>query len=265
MTTVLSIDVGIKNLACCLLKREGPGFSVLSWKWYDVTQFGDSSQPGGRTAVRAARKNGGSQKVAGKCVATLRRGGKQCGKNGHVGPGGKIVCGTHDSSRKHRPEDTQQWCHHLLCALPEIAEEMNLSECDTGSLTVAIEQQTTQNRKMLLQGHVIYGFFVQYFQNRVPVKFVGAYNKLLVYGGPEVDCKLKTPYARRKFLARKHAELMLSGREENRPWLEFFASCKAKQDDVADALLQGLFVLLGRAPAAAQGTDTKRRRRRARF
>lgn len=258
--------MGIKNLACCLLTRAGAGkdFEVKSWRWYDVTQFGTKEQPVAKSTAGKAK-----QKVAGKCVAPLRKGGKQCGKNGHVGPGGKIVCGTHDTSRKHKPEDTQRWCYHLLCALPEIAKDLNLADYDPSTLTVAIEQQTTQNRKMLLQGHVIYGFFVQYFQNVVPVKFVGAYNKLLVYGGPEVSCHLKTPYARRKYLAKRHAELMLGQGEENRPWVEFFASCKAKQDDIADALLQGLFVLFGKATtpksSSAGGQEVKRRRRRARF
>jgi len=260
MVCVLSIDVGIKNLALCLLQKTGATFTVMSWKWYNVTDFAQSNPTTRAVSKKTVGVSGGT------CVAKLRKGAKVCGKKGNATASGRVLCGTHDPAKKHKPEDTQQWCWSLQSALPEIAKDMGLADIPPSDLMVAIEQQTVQNRKMLLQAHVIYGFFVQFFANKVPVKFIPAYNKLQVYDGPEVQCTLKTPYARRKFMGRKHTECMLSG-AEHAEWLDYFRQCKNKQDDIADAFLQGLYVLFGRSKSSASepGAGVVRRRRRVKF
>ena len=259
--TVISIDVGIKNLAICVLRKAGDNVQVLFWRWYDVTTMAAEAP----IKKIAAKKKPGKGDAMEACIARLRKNGKACGKQGTLGKNGKAFCGVHDPARKHRPEDTQQWCYDLLSALPKIAEDMGYTADDVPEgLSVAIEQQSSQNRKMMLQGHIIYGFFVQHFQNTVPVHFVPAYNKLLVYGGPEIPCSLKTPYAKRKFLARKHTEYILTEKEHHSTWLEFFHACKGKQDDVSDAFLQGMYLLVGKSAKnrSDQPPPAARRRRR---
>ena len=76
--------------------------------------------------------------------------------------------------------------------------------------------------------------------HRVPVRFVPAYSKLTVYGGPEVECTLKTPYARRKFFARRYTQHYLHTVPSLAPWRPFFEGCRSKQDDVADAFLKAI-------------------------
>lgn len=271
---ILSIDVGVKNLALCLLAGNdtNKGFEgvekieVLFWKWYDVT------------ANSSVKRGTGKQKatngpVIAPCVNIIRKTGQVCSKPGQVNARGRAYCGIHDPTRKHKPEDTQQWCFDMIRALPSIGDDIDRCiDVLHDDLQIVIEQQSVDNKKILMQGHLIYGFFVARYENKVPVRFVPAYNKLLVYDGPSIECTLKTKYAVRKYLGRKHTEHFLSRIPAMATWKPFFEGCKAKQDDVADAFLQGLYVMIGKPPKSQDTLDgtpgesgKPRRRRKLRF
>lgn len=233
MSTIVSIDVGVVNLAICILRRPGNELNrqcIDFWRLYDVS------------LTKTPRKRAVKSKD-GPCCARLRGRRGACGKMGSIQESGKILCGVHDPARKHTASDTQDWTHGMLMALPQIGADID-AVVQESPLRIVIERQSIKNEKMLLQSHVIYGFFVQRYKNTVPVSFVPAYNKLKCYKGPDITCNLKGAYARRKYLARKHTEYFLNGREELAIWAPFFTSAKKKQDDLADSFLQGLFYLL---------------------
>ncbi len=283
---VLSIDVGVKNLAMCLLSVDKTTKHVDStqihfWKWYDVTSVA-STAPTTKTCKRGGKGKGNEEMgEMGTCVNVLRKAGNpKCGKPGRLNTRGRAYCGIHDPAKKHKPEDTQEWCYAMINALPGIGKEidecMSSSSLSTTDLLVVIEQQSVDNKKIMMQSHLIYGFFVSRYENAVPVRFVPAYNKLLVYDGPLIECALKTKYAVRKFTGRKHTEYFLSHVPALAKWKEFYHGCKTKQDDIADAFLQGLYVLIGKPKAQpGQGNDDEdtpvakqggaRRRRKIRF
>ena len=272
---ILSIDVGVKNLAICLLAgdatcRDMPsnGIEVLFWKWYDVTSGNANSAEKPTKRAAADKTNGGP---TAPCVNIIRKSGKLCGKTGPVNARGRAYCGIHDPVRKHKPEDTQGWCYDMLRALPAIGQDLDAClDFLRGDVLIVIEQQSMDNKKIMMQSHLIYGHFVARYENKVPVRFVPAYNKLLVYDGPPVECTLKTKYAVRKFLGRKHTHHFLTTIPTLHQWKGFFDGCKAKQDDVADAFLQGLYVLIGKpsskgaAPDDTENRRTPPRRRRCR-
>ncbi len=271
---VLSIDVGVRNLALSLLSvdagtsKDGRGSTtqIHFWKWYDVTSL-DSDSP---SQVKNKAKKTQTTEM-GWCTSLLRKAGNpQCGKPGPLNSRGRAYCGIHDPSKKHKPEDTQAWCYAMILALPSIGAEVDqcLPTSAQGDMQVVIEQQSMDNKKIMMQSHLIYGFFVSRYENRVPVRFVPAYNKLLVYDGPVIECTLKTKYAARKFTGRKHTEYFLSQVPALAQWKVFWEQCKGKQDDVADAFLQGLYVLIGK-PKIQSDVDSvqprRRGRRKARF
>lgn len=272
---VLSIDVGVKNLAMCLLSVDKNSKDVETteihlWKWYDVTSS-TSNAPTSKVGKQKQKEAG----EMGTCVNVLRKAGNpKCGKPGPLNTRGRAYCGIHDPTKKHKPEDTQAWCYAMLQALPEIGDIVD--ECLKSSslpkehLLVVIEQQSVDNKKIMMQSHLIYGFFVSRYENKVPIRFVPAYNKLLVYNGPPVECVLKSKYAVRKFTGKKHTEFFLSKAPALLKWKGFYVDCKTKQDDIADAFLQGLYVLIGKPAQTQQENDQQpemkqRRRRKVRF
>lgn len=255
---LVSIDVGVKNLAICMLTQYDSTHSreikVPFWKWYDVTEIGEFPQ--GKKKKKPTKKE---QEAFGICKSTIKRTGQVCGKKGPVNSRGRAYCGVHEPTTKHSASDTQDWCYAMLNKLPSVGEEiidvLNTIDGESGIssrdiLEIVIEQQSMDNKKIMMQSHLIFGFFVTLFNNAVPIRFVPAYNKLSVYDGPEITCTLKTKYAARKFLARKHTEYFLDTMALLNPLKDFFVSCKTKQDDVADAFLQGLYILIGKPPVA---------------
>lgn len=241
---IISIDVGVKNLAVCVLSqsdRKDNTTDIMFWKLYNVTE--SKSKPKVKSLPNVLK---------GTCQNIIKRTKKQCGKQGVINSRGRAYCGTHDPSKRHTPDDTQNWCYAMLKMLPNITDDILLTfnEKSTSSyediiskLEIVIEQQAMDNKKILLQSHIIFGHFVNLFDNKVPVRFTPAYNKLLVYEGPDITCTLKTPYARRKYFAKKHTEYFLKKEPLFSLWIPFFESCKTKQDDISDAFLQGLYVL----------------------
>ena len=257
---IISCDPGIFNLAiCCTLSRRGV-ISVLYWKNHDVTDLNNE-------IVKVKKRN----KVApdcemGTCQSTVKKTKKICGKPGQLNSKGRAYCGVHNPATKHRADDTQRWAFALLQALPKIAAEISVLIPKDCQVEVVIERQCSTNQRIAIQGHLIYGFWVNHFSNTVPVTFFAAYNKLLAYDGPEIVSKYKTAYARRKDISKRQCSWYLHEKPELQPWLPFFTDNKAKGDDLSDAFLQSLFVLFGRAAAAASSSaDPKRRRRKLRF
>lgn len=279
---ILSIDVGVKNLAICVLTQSATSTNIVLWNLYNVTDEV-------KVKKKPVKKTDDS---TGPCQNIIKRTNKPCGKTGVLNSRGRAYCGTHDPTRKHTPDDTQNWCFSMLKTLPNITNDIiaSLKSCvktagtptsdnsttDNSTsyddiisrLEVIIEQQAMDNKKILLQSHIIFGHFVKLFNNTVPVRFTPAYNKLLVYQGPEIQCTLKTPYARRKFYAKKHTEYFLKNESPLTAWLPFFESCKSKQDDISDAFLQGLYILRKKNLAPRKEvteTGKPRRRRKVRF
>ncbi len=265
---IISIDVGIRNLALCVLhfKKE---FKILNWMLVDVLASPETTTKG----VPRKKKANVADEEKGPCQNTIKRTGKPCGKMGPINTRGRAYCGTHDPSRKHTPSDTQAWCHHLLKRLPSITDDINrcietktkedvLRDDNEREIEVYIEQQCSTNKKILLASHVIFAHFVSLFDNSVPVRFVPAYNKLLVYDGPDVEPHYKTPYANRKYFARCHARYFLEKDEALLHWKNYFEQMKTKQDDLADSFLQGLYILLGKSRNSKSSTTTTPRKRR---
>jgi hypothetical protein len=286
---VISIDVGVKNLAICILgKTNCSDINILFWKWYNVVGTIEQVVPVPSHKTKKKQRsiinknnaddvddvddgiNGtnASKNVVmptGICVNVIRKTGKICGRKGFVNNRGRAYCGVHDPKNKqNNPQETQEWCYGMLQTLPNITNEiMNVLKAnnlvDKSKLQVVIEQQSIDNKKILLTSHLIYGHFVAFFYNTIPVRFVPAYNKLLVYDGPYISCTLKTPYSRRKFLAKKQTEYFISSMPNMaKQWKNFFDSCKSKQDDISDAFLQGLHVLKGSCSPSNQN-ETKNR------
>ena len=77
---------------------------------------------------------------------------------------------------------------------------------------VVIELQPSFSPKMKLISHVVYGKLLEHLNYLIPIKFVRASQKLKAYTGPEIECKLKTPYARRKKLSIEYCKWIIQNK-----------------------------------------------------
>jgi hypothetical protein len=114
--------------------------------------------------------------------------------------------------------------------------------------SIIIELQPKMARKMIFVSHIIYGKLVELFMDtETSIRFVRASQKLKAYTGPEIECKLKGSYAKRKWLSIQYTKWFLENkmeRVENEKWLNHFLQ-HGKKDDMSDCYLMCINGLYG--------------------
>lgn len=112
---------------------------------------------------------------------------------------------------------------------------------------IFIELQPKCNPKSLFISHILYGKFIELYKDTIPIRFVRASQKLKSYTGPEILCKLKGAYAKRKWLSIQYCKWFLENKfskEQKEKWLPFFLSHN-KADDLSDAKLMAINAING--------------------
>ena len=236
---VTSFDIGIKNLAYCSMEympSKPPGDQFLIHDWNVLNLLEDEG---------TINKN---------CQAVFKTGiksGKTCPNKAHFytvnTDGEKIsVCRTH--SKSYSPDQLKRV---FTCANISIFELASLAvkELDkidfTNSDEIIIESQPNKNPVMKNLSMMILNYFVLRYVVEKGAKiqditFISAKNKLKVYDGPYVECKLKNQYSRNKFYGKIYCRHMIRG---NSKWLNFFEAHK-KKDDLADSALMLIWYLM---------------------
>jgi hypothetical protein len=254
--TVASFDVGVKNLAFCVLQyapdeQSGKQYPIECWNCMDLTDKEDT----GSKICEGIKANG--DRCTGSAKITT--------------DDGKVYCGTHNPDKeRYKPvkakkvvglsyESLGNALMDKLDAYKEIWEK-----CDH----VVIEQQFTKNRRMIFLSAILFAYFLQMGQRNIAskisrVKFASSRNKLLVYDGPEITERTrKGEKDHRKWLAVRHCEWLIRGDAEHLSYLSKFPK---KKDDLSDCFLQGADYLKNdcratarKAPAAAAAAARKK-------
>ncbi len=235
---VLAIDVGLLNLAvCCCTKSDGK-YSILFWDVINV--LGDPGSGLGE-----------------KCKGLLKSG-KVCNKNAkYTGESNQATlnesltvfqcqsyyCKLHTKDLTNVKEikkpkvkqfNFQEIALRINGCLGKLVEQHPAAFA--GITKVLIELQPNKNNKMKFTSHIIFGKLVDIFPSSVPVKFIGAKNKLRHFQGPAA-AKVKNTYANRKKAAIEQCTWYLE-HQINDPegaWKEYLAGCP-KKDDLADVI-----------------------------
>lgn len=245
---VLSIDVGLLNLAvCCVHLNDDEGdilsqFDILLWELINVV-------------------GGGSDIPEGPCKYLV--GDRNCKRKGTCLDGDGLLCKQHAKAcnvavpvvKKIQVKNInmQDIVLKILNALDDLCYRYHdlLQQVDS----VVIEKQPMENKKMQMVSHIVYAHFIRFYNGRVPVTLLPAYHKLSVYDGPTVPCTLKTKYAQRKFLGVQYTVWFLENKVcDHVSWMTLFKG-QSKKDDLADAFLQGLFSLVGVAQVDQDGSS----------
>jgi hypothetical protein len=229
MPSVLSFDIGTRNLAVCWLSGQSSGeLLVHYWRLLDIS----SSVPGQLCQKKVGR-------------GTCKRPGK------YLSAGDERVCKQHCDvvGRKKLAERTDDKARSqqsvVVNAINFMDTFLKLPSMESVTHSV-IEIQSKRSPLLQLVSHVLYTQLVKRFGNAVPVDMVTAACK--------DGIQRKKKYAERKKDGVERCALVLrrknvSVEAEARAAHERVVAGKGKLDDYADAFLQGLFFVKRQASA----------------
>ena len=265
---ILSIDVGIKNLAFCILNAENDIYSIEEW---DVINLCKKQI----MICKERKKNGefcmnkAKFKKNGICYC------KTHAKNTeYLIPTSKYIL-FKKKINKHKIKKLQDFCKEnnikiekkekkdkikkkILAFFDDKCLEgitavntnnMNMIEC--GKLLKECLDETLKAKKidmvlienqigpLALRMKMLQGMITQYFiQNKITnIQFVNASNKLKQFLGDK-----KTSYSERKKLSILKTKEILEDSYENKDWITHFTK-HTKKDDLADCFLQVLWFI----------------------
>lgn len=234
--SVMSVDVGLKNLAICVMSKQPDASSpvIHFWKVMDIlTPISDQGRTCHMCKNQATYKCSGGDGVT-EIVYCCKR---HCIKGSTTN---KIL------NKKVKDYLLQDIAKYVLFAVENLWESEFKDVCESID-KVLIELQPRVNNKMKFVSHLVYGKIVELFVKsrsalgkKPPViRFVTASRKLKNWNGPHVPCHLKGDYARRKYLSVKYTEWYISNlldEQQRDTWSGFYETSK-KKDDLADCFL----------------------------
>lgn len=265
---ILSIDVGIKNLAFCILENLNDKYTIKEWDVINLCRkqimFCKEKKKNGQLCLNKAKF-----KKNGKCYC------KTHAKNtDYLIPTNKYIL-FKKKLNKHKIKTLQQFCNtnNILLEKKEKKESikrkienfftdkcldtvdgvntnnMNMIEC--GKLLKECLDETMADKEinlvlienqigpLALRMKMLQGMITQYFiQNSISnIVFVNASNKLKEFLGDK-----KTSYSERKKLGIIKTKEILEDSFENKNWMQHFVK-HGKKDDLADSFLQALWYI----------------------
>ncbi len=229
----LSVDIGLKNLALCIMSCEDQKnietFSIKLWDVFDI--IGDEKE-----LCSSVLKNGKTCKN--KCLYKheLNKDVIYCCKK-HFPKGKKITLRNRVKIKKVSDYLLQEIVKIFLEKFQKIYE--NDIEIFHDVCEIYIELQPKCNPRMKLISHVLFGKLVELYPNETKIRFVSASKKLKAYKGPFIECKLKSKYSQRKWLSIEYCKWFINEKfseEEREKWLPKVLK-KGKTDDMSDTFL----------------------------
>ena len=218
---ILSFDVGIKNLSFCLL-NEGV---IEDWGILNIC----------------------TDDICDHCT----KDGKRCDKSVKFVCDGFQVCVAHKklksySDKKFKKVSKKQ--NPMLGQGKCIVEKLQKKDIFLDVDLVVIENQpalknpTMKSIQMMIYSYFLINGVCSDNSNITSIEMINARNKLKAYTGPKIECDIKDRYKRTKFLGIEYCKHMIQESKQDEQWIDLFTQSK-KKDDLADAYLQGMYVL----------------------
>uniref|UniRef100_A0A6C0LYB4 Mitochondrial resolvase Ydc2 catalytic domain-containing protein n=1 Tax=viral metagenome TaxID=1070528 RepID=A0A6C0LYB4_9ZZZZ len=241
---IISIDVGIKNLAYCIMEittdnKDPHQFNIHQWGIINIL---DEKLNNCLTC-----SNYIGNKICGKIICNS----VQLPSGEKIGFCDKIRCQKfmiNSYEKKQIKKFKKPTCKNtsLLELATILLNKLNNLKIEVPIDEVVIENQPVlKNPTMKSIQMIIFSFFVQngIINNDSKINNIilfSARNKLKTYDGPKIDAShLKNKYSQRKFLSVEYTKYFIKNVDK---WNVFFNSHK-KKDDLADCFLQGLHYL----------------------
>jgi hypothetical protein len=227
---ILSFDVGIKNLSFCLL-NDGviEDWGILNICTDDVCEHCNS-----KTGQRCD-----------KSVKFVCKGGKFTDKELFQ------VCSSHkklkqysDKKFKCVPKKKNPILDQGKNIVKKLQEKDNFLDVDLVVIEnqPALKNPTMKSIQMMLYTYFLIQGVTDNKSNIDNIELINARNKLKAYNGPKIECDINDRYKKTKFLGIEYCKYMIVDSNQDKQWINLFTQSK-KKDDLADAYLQGIYVL----------------------
>lgn len=227
---ILSFDVGIKNLSFCLLNNG----VIEDWGILNICTDDICEHCNIKTGQRCDK----SAKF--RCTS----GGFSENEYFHVCVSHKKLKQYSDKKFKGCPKKTNPMLDQGKCIVNKLQQKDNFLDVD---LVVIENQPALKNPTMKSIQMMIYSYFLikgisSDTSSIQDIQMINARNKLKAYKGPKIECEIKDKYKRTKYLGIEYCKYMISESDQEDVWIQLFNQSK-KKDDLADAYLQGMYVL----------------------
>uniref|UniRef100_A0A6C0EHH5 Mitochondrial resolvase Ydc2 catalytic domain-containing protein n=1 Tax=viral metagenome TaxID=1070528 RepID=A0A6C0EHH5_9ZZZZ len=258
---IISIDVGIKNLAYCVLERKDNDFIIKNWDIINILDEKISKVPkcsniikdkqcGKQASNYLVLKTGSSIPLPFPLVI-VKDNVKDNVKDKQIYFCNKITC--NKNITKIYPNDKQKTLKIPNAKNTSILELASILLTKLNSIQsiildvdeVIIENQPAlKNPTMKSIQMIVFTYFVEHGYNSgsFPIKNIhlfSAKNKLKLYDGPVVECTKKNPYDKRKYLSVEYTKYYIKDNVEK----SLFFNSHSKKDDLADSFIQGYYYL----------------------
>ena len=246
---ILSWDVGIYNLAYCLIEysEETKNCKISDWNIINLRKNVDNTK---QNIIRCDGINKSkNKKCKNKAKFTHKSSDKHyClrhAKKFHKSISIDTSCNktfdkTFKTIKTKKPKKKKIKIHELGKNL--IVELLKYPEFLNMDYILIENQPVLKNPTMKSVQMILYSYFLinGIIKNTVKeIKFISARNKLKVYDGPPIEVKVKGKYAKRKRLSIEYCRYIIRDDKTN---LLFFNEHK-KKDDLADSYLQAIWFL----------------------
>ena len=242
---ILSFDVGVKNLAYCLLEIDTITKEYKINNWNIINLSDEVIIP--KCNFKVINVKAGTEKLCGKTASFT------------YGLEGGCLCKVH----KKKVEKNAPIANHQIKEIKKKkAKKKPLIDLNKAMIQkldeipgiLDIQEVVIENQPSLKNPHMksiqmmIFSYFIMRGiadikddEDKIKdVVMLSARNKLKIYKGPEIECDITDKYRRNKYLAIQYCAKMIEGQEQQ--FLDQYSASK-KKDDLADSFLQGVFYL----------------------
>ena len=216
---ILSFDVGIKNLAYCLLDTENK--SIDDWNIINIS-------------VDPTCDHVNKGKCCDKTATKMTK------------DSGFKLCTSHCKIKMYKDKklrNVPKLDNRMLSLGNQIVKKLDEKKNFLNMDVVCIENQPAlKNPTMKSVQMIIYSYFLMNGKAK-DIQMINARNKLKVYTGPKIECDIKETYKRNKFLAIKYCDIMIRENTHiDKKFHKLYDDSK-KKDDLSDAYLQGIYYI----------------------
>jgi hypothetical protein len=223
--SVLSFDIGIKNLCFCELNDKG---KILDWAIVNISND---------VPCEHKMKNGKCCDKPGTFIYKCKLDNSEM-----------YLCTSHSKNKCYdkvkKFNNPKNNIFHISQNLVKKLDEFKFIERNITDVIVenqpSLKNPTMKSIQMIVYSYFLVNGICKDDSSIVGLEMINARNKLKVYKGEPIKCDIKETYKRNKFLAVKYCEKMII--DEEQKFIDLYNVSK-KKDDLSDSYLQGIYYL----------------------
>jgi hypothetical protein len=223
--SVLSFDIGIKNLCFCELNDKG---KILDWAIVNISND---------VPCEHKMKNGKCCDKPGTFIYKCKLDNSEM-----------YLCTSHSKNKCYdkvkKFNNPKNNIFHISQNLVKKLDEFKFIERNITDVIVenqpSLKNPTMKSIQMIVYSYFLVNGICKDSSSITGLEMINARNKLKVYKGEPIKCDIKETYKRNKFLAVKYCEKMIV--DEEQMFIDLYNDSK-KKDDLSDSYLQGIYYL----------------------